>query len=387
MTSKSAASIVVLGGGFGGIVVANQLRKRLGSEHQIVLVDKKSSFFMGLAKLWVLTGQRRPDEQMDLKRLEAKGISVVPGEVMKIDPSARQVSTTAGSFGFSHLVVALGAETAPEAVPGFVDGAYNLYDIEGAKRAGEAIRKFSGGKLVLAISALPFKCPPAPYEAAFLIDEMLRKQGVRDKTDLQLFTPEPFPLPVGGPTAGAQVKDLLAKKGIAYNPGKKPKQIDPTAKSITFEDGTKTDYDLLVGIPVHTVPKVVRESGLGGPSGWIPVDKKTLKTAWPNVYAIGDVAGAMTSNNLLLPRAGILAEEEAKVVANNIACEVSGQGEVQQFEGKGACFLEVGGGQAALVEGEFFAEPIPKVQVREPSAEGFRLKKEFEASRLAAWFS
>jgi sulfide:quinone oxidoreductase len=377
----------VLGGGFGGIVIATQLKERLGSGHSITLIDKRPSFFMGLAKLWVLTGARRPDEQRNLKVLELKGIEVIQTEVTKIVPSTMEVITNEGTFSFDYLVVALGAEMAPEAVPGFGQGACNLYDIEGARRTHEAIRDFAGGKLVFMVCGLPFKCPPAPYEAVFLIDEMLRKQGVRGKTDLLMFTPEPFPLPVGGPDAGASVKNLLARKEIAYNPGKKPKQVNSTTKTIEFEDGAQAQYDLLVGVPIHSVPKVVKESGLGGPSGWIPVNKRTLETGFPNVYALGDVAAVTTTNNLLVPKSGILAEEEAKVVANNIAVKILGKGEPREFEGKGVCFLEVGGGQAALVEGEFFAEPVPRVRVTEPSAEGLRAKQDFEASRLAKWFS
>lgn len=382
--------ILILGGGFGGITAANQLRERLGKEHQIIMIDKKSSFLMGLAKLWILSGQREPgDQTRDLKMLEKKGIRIVQSEIRKIDTAAKTVATTTRDFKFRYLIIALGAETSPEAVPGFVEGAYDLYDesLRGVLRLREALRKFDGGRTLLTIFGLPFKCPPAPYEAAFLIDEILRKKGARDKTDFQFFTPEPFPLPVGGATAGTVVKNLLAERNIYYNPGRKPKQVDPKNKSVAFEDGTVVKYDLLVGVPIHTVPKVVRESGLAGPSGWIPVDKRTLQTSWPNIYAVGDVAGVMTANNLLLPRSGILAEEEAKVVANNIATNLLGRGEFRKFEGEGTCFLEVGEGKAALVEGKFLAEPLPKVQVSQPSTDALQIKKEFESSRIDSWFS
>ena len=383
-------SIVILGGGFGGIVSANRLRDLLGDESRITLIDRKSSFFLGLSKLWVMTGQREPgDQARNLGLLERKGIKVIQTEITKIDASARNVATKAGSFGFDYLVIALGAETAPGAVPGFVDGAHDLYDesLKDVVRLRDTLKKFDGGKLLITVFGLPFKCPPAPYEAAFLIDELLRKKGVRDKTDFQFYTPEPFPLPAGGPNAGASIKSLLAERNISYNPGLKPKLVDPRDKSLAFENGTIVHYDLLVGVPLHTVPKVVKESGLAGPSGWIPVDNRTLRTSYSNVFAIGDVAGVTTANNLLIPRSGILAEEEAKVVANNIATSILGRGTTQRFEGKGVCFMEVGGGKAALVKGDFLFEPSPKIEVSQPSSEGLQAKKEFESTRIGTWFS
>lgn len=387
MATDKGSSTVILGGGFGGLTAANELRRQLGKEHKITLVDKKPQFLMGFAKLWVLSGRRKPGEGVgDLKLLEAKGIKFVESEVTSIDLSRKKVTTETGDFSFDYLIIALGADLSPGSVPGFSESAHNLYTVEGAAKLGEQLQRFGEGRLVVLISAMPFKCPSAPYEAAMLMDEMLRNRGVREKVDIQIFTPEPQPLPVAGPAVGAQVKTLLTERGIGFNPGSKPKEIDAMGKSISFENGMKANYDLLAGVPTHVVPKVVKDSGLAGPAGWIPVDKRTLQTNVPNVYAVGDVAAVMTANNLLMPRLGVLAEEEAKVVARNIANQVQGIGMKSQFEGRGMCFVEVGGGKASLAQGEFLAEPAPKIELTSPTIEALEMKREFEASRLATWF-
>lgn len=387
MAASKGSSIVILGGGFGGLTAANELRRLLGKEHQITLVDRKPQFFMGLAKLWIMTGQRRYGEGVkDLKLLEAKGIKVLHAEVMRIDTLDDEVETSAGGLSFDYLVIALGAELTPDSVPGFSGGAHNLYTIDGATELRDGLQKFDSGKLVFLVSAVPFKCPGAPYEAAMLADGVLRRRGVRDKVDIQIFTPEPQPLPIAGPAVGAQVRALLSERAIGFNPGFKAREIDGKTKTVSFENGSMVEYDLLAAVPTHAAPRVVRGSGLAGPMGWIPVDKRTLQTAVPNVYAIGDVAMVMTANNLPLPKLGILAEEEAKIVSANIASRTLGSGTRSQFEGRGGCYLEVGDGRAVSVRAEFLAEPVPKIVLEAPSVEASEKKREFETFRLASWF-
>jgi sulfide:quinone oxidoreductase len=380
-------SVVILGGGFGGLAAANGLRARLGREDTITLVDRKPKFFMGLAKLWVLSGRRQLFEgSRDLKRLENKGIKVLVQNVQKIDTVAKVVKMDNDELPFDYLIIALGADLAPENLSGFSENAHNLYTVEGAAKLRNAIQEFNEGKLVVMISAMPFKCPSAPYEAAMLIDEMIRRRKVRDKVDIQIYTPEPQPLPVAGPTVGNQIKNFLSERNIGFNPGSKPSNIDGKEKLVNFDNGKKANYDLLVGVPIHVAPKVIKDSGLAGPAGWIPVDKKTLQTNVPNIYAVGDCASIMTANNLLLPRLGILAEEEAKVVSSNIANQIGGEEMRTHFEGRGTCFVEVGEDRACLAQGDFLAEPSPKIFLDSPSTKALELKKEFEASRLATWF-
>jgi sulfide:quinone oxidoreductase len=380
-------SILILGGGFGGLTSANELRARLGSEHTITLVDKKAKFFMGLAKLWILSGRRELGEgSRDLKLLERKGVKVLEEEVRRIDVSAKLVRTDKDELSFDYLIVALGADLASENLPGFRENAFNFYTVEGAYKLREALQELDKGKVVVVVSAIPFKCPSAPYEAAMLMDEMLRQRWVRNNVDIQIYTPEPQPLPVAGETVGDRVKAFLSERNIGFNPNLKPKKIDGKSKVLNFDNGKRINYDLVAGVPVHVVPKVIKESGLAGPSGWIPVNKRTLQTNVPNIYAIGDCASFMTANSFLVPRLGILAEEEAKIVSTNIANEIVRNDTRVQFEGHGTCFIEVGGGRACLAQGDFLAEPAPKIVIDFPSTQALALKKEFEAFRLAAWF-
>ncbi len=385
---RTSSTVLILGGGFGGLTVATELRRRLAREHRIVLVDRRPSFYMGLAKLWVLSGHRAIEPgTRELAQLERKGIEVVQATVTGIRTGDTTVTTTAGDLTYDYLIIALGADLAPERIPGFAEAAHNLYDLEGVGRLRTAIERFDGGRLLLVIFATPFKCPPAPYEASLLIHDLLERRGVRGRTEVAFFTPEPQPLPVAGPVTGETVKRWLAEAKIGYRPKRKPTAVDPGEKIVIFEDGAREKYDLLVGVPPHRVSTVVEQSGLAGPAGWIPVDRQTLRLRDPGVFAIGDVAAVMTANHLLLPRAGIFAEQEGMVVAQNIAAEISGLPPTERFEGRGYCFMEVGGGKASLVEGEFFAEPQPTLTLPAPSVENFERKKEFERSRLQAWFA
>jgi len=387
MVAAWGKSIVILGGGSGGLTAANELRRQLSKDHEVTVVDKKDQFFMGLAKLRVLTGLKLPWEHAgDLRQLRSKDINFVETQISRLNPSRRIVTTEAGDLSYDYLVVALGADQSPGSVPGFVEGAYDIYTVEGAAALRGRLNTFTGGKLVVMISAVPFKCPGAPYEAAMLMEDMLKKRGVRDRVDIQIFTPEPQPLPIGGPAIGNQFKSLLTERGIGFNPGCKPKEVDAKKKLVTFENGTTTSYDLLAGVPTHIVPRVVKDSILAGPNGWIPADKRTLQTKFPNVFAVGDVAAVMTANNLPISKLGTIAEEEAKVVARNIVNLIHGQESRSYFEGHGTCFVEVGGDKACLARAEFLAEPAPKMVIDAPSAQFLQFKRDFEATRLASWF-
>lgn len=380
-------SILILGGGFGGLTAANDLRKRLGREHKITVVDKQPRFVMGLSKLWILTGRKSLGEVSgDLNLLNSKGIRFVQAEVTQIDARRRKVSTTAGEIPFDYLIIALGADLSPGSVPGFSEGAYNFYSVEGAAKLAERLKEFNSGKLMVLVSSTPFKCPTAPYEASMMIYDMLRKKGVTGEVHIEIYTPEPQPLLVAGPEMGARVRALLTERGIVFNPVSKPKEIDPNVRTVTFENGTKAGYDLLAGVPAHVVPQVIKDSWLSGPAGWIPVDKNTLQTKIPNVFAIGDVAVVTMANNLPMPKVGVLAEEEAKVVAANIALDIHGSEMKEEFGGLGTCFVEVGGGQATLIRGAFLAEPAPRIMLDPPSAATLQLKEQFEVQHLSAWF-
>ncbi len=381
-------TVGILGAGFGGLTLANEL-VRAGSPRPLVtLIDQKPDFAMGLAKLGVLVGRRDVSEgRRPLKSLSGKGIEIVQAEVTAIDPAKRAVSLSGGGERrFDHLVVALGASLDPGATPGFAEGAHDIYTFEGAATAHGALKALERGRVVLLVCGVPFKCPPAPYEAAFLVDDHLRGRRVRGEVEVALYTPEAQPMPILGPAPGAWVADLLKQRDIEYHPGAKVRSVDPKARGVHFEGGPSTSYDLLLGVPIHRAPRVAVEAGMVDASGWVKVDSRTLETPYPEVYAIGDVAATRIPKGLLLPRAGILAEGQAKVVAQRIAATLGGRRAMATFDARGYCFLEVGGGRAAMAEGEFFADPAPRATLEVPSTKWFEEKRRFEADRLKDWF-
>ena len=378
--------ILVLGAGFGGITAAIELRRRLGERVDVTVVERKERFLMGLSKLWALDGRRPISKgERDVAALASHGVQVRRGTVQRIDLVGRTVHVSGEPLPYDQLVIALGADLAPDAVPGF-ETAHNLYDPAAIPRLAEAMRSFDAGRVLVAIAAMPFKCPPAPYEAAMLLSSLFRRRGVRDRVEIELTTPEPRPLPAAPASCGSDLQLYLRAKGVTYSPGLKPVRVDPDARVVHYDGGATRSYDALVGVPVHRAPAVVREAGLTDASGWIPVDPHTLRTSHADVHAVGDVTVVRTPSGKPLPKAGILAEGEAKVVAANIAAEVLGEPATARYDGRGACFIELGDEAATAVEGDFYALPEPAMTLRMPGPDALADKMRFEAERLKAWF-
>lgn len=377
--------IVILGGGFGGITAALELRRALPSEHRITLVDRGGSFMMGLRKLWMLIGRgTRQEGTRPLQALSARGIESRIVAVTAIDAGNRVVRTSSDRLSFDYLVVALGAEPRPDLVPGFGPPAFNLYDPDDVERLAPRIRGFREGRILIAVLGVPYKCPPAPYEAAMLLDDLFRKRGLRDGIEITTSTPQPMSLPVVGAANCARVEGHLVGKGIGFTPNCKVVKVDG---STLVSDGTTVPADLLIGVPPHRPPVAVRESGLAMRGEWISADPATLRTSVEGIFAVGDVVEIPLANGMALPKAGVFAEEQAKVVAAQIAAELTGRPGPAPYDGRGYCFIETGAGQATMVQGDFFAAPAPAVQVAPPSADAYRQKVEFERVRLSAWFA
>ncbi len=358
--------ILVLGGGIGGVVAANVLNRKLGKKHKIVLIDRRTEHRFPPSYPWLTMGEREPHQVVkDLSLLNKKGISYVNGEVLKIDPANRLVKTSAKDFAYDYLIVALGAELAPERIPGFSSSAYHIYEMEEAMRFREVLRNFSKGTVVAGVSRLPFKCPAAPYEAALFMDYHFTKNRVRDKVEMHFFTAEGRPMGVAPPETGNMVKEMLENRGITYHPNVKLSSVDSEKRQISFDGGESMSYDLLFAVPPHKAPSVVLHSGLTDESGWIPVDKMSLRTKYDDLFAIGDVTKIMLSMGKPLPKAGVFAHGEAEVAAHNVVANIQGTGE-RQFGGWGECFLEAGYGKAGMVRGNFYAEPTPDVKMRWP---------------------
>jgi len=378
--------ILILGAGFGGLTAAHELRKRLGVEHRVTVVDKQPLFFMGLTKLWVLDGRRSVGDRPGNRSLLArKGIDFLEGEVAGISVEDKFVQVGRQKLAYDYLIIALGADYSMSAPPGLVKHVKNLYLESGCAEIRDELRSIGSGNITILVCGLPFKCPPAPYEAAFLIDDLLRTRGVRGRVAMRMVTPEPHPLPILGVEAGKIVTKLLTEREIDYHPSERVKEIRPGI--MLTESGKQFSQTLLLAVPAHVAPAVVKSAGLVDQSGWIPVNPKTLATEHPDVYAIGDCAGPRTVKGQLLPRAGILAEEQGKIVATNLTREIGGDARREEFQGRGVCFMEVGGGRAAPVKANFYAEPTPTWEVTHPTADGFREKQQFVEDRMKAWFN
>lgn len=383
----SGKTIVVLGGGTGGLVAANTLRRLLDGGHRVVLVDRSDQYVFTPSYLWLMLGMRRPDRiRRPLSRLGRKGIEVRRAEVGALDLPGRTVRTSAGDLHYDHLIISLGAETAIDTVPGLAEAAYDLYSLGGAERLRDALQAFRGGRVVVLVSRVPFKCPAAPYEAALLLESFFARKGLRNKVELSLHTPEPQPMPVAGPALGSAVRGMLEQRGIRYFPKWVVRQVRPAQGQVEFENGEIVHFDLLVAVPPHRSPAVVRESGLAGETGWVPVDPGTLRTGFENVYAIGDVTAIRLPNGMMLPKAGVFAHYQAETVAHNLAAAVQGRPLERRFRGRGYCFLEIGNGAAGFASGDFYAEPNPVVRMRSPGRVWHWGKVAFEQWWLRHWF-
>jgi sulfide:quinone oxidoreductase len=360
-------TIIVLGGGIGGIATARALRKRLPRTHRIVLVDRHPDHVFAPSLLWLMVGRRTSEAiTRSLTLLERQGIDVRIGTVQHIDPERRAVTVDGDALTADYLVIALGAELAPEAIPGLAGAGHNFYSPGGARSLWAALPQVEGGRVVVLTAAPAYKCPAAPYEAAMLLDGWFRRRGLRDRVQVEMYAAEPAPMAVAGPHVSTAVTQLLASKGIPYYPEHQVTAVAADGRRLTFANGAQVDCDLLAFVPPHRAPAAIRESGLAGDSGWIAVDRHTLQTRWSNVYAIGDVVSIPLTLGKPLPKAGVFAHREAHVVAENIAHAIAGAHQAARFDGHGDCFIEIGGGKAGFGGGDFYAEPKPAVLLRQP---------------------
>jgi sulfide:quinone oxidoreductase len=382
-----AANIVILGGGIGGIVAARKLRQHLGKDHRIVVVDRSAHHLFQSSLLWLMVGDRREDEiRRPLARLARHGIEFLRDEVLEIDTERRRVRTRDSDLDYDYLIVALGARTTPESIEGFTEMAHDLYSLEGSQGIKAALDTFTGGKIGILVTSMPFKCPAAPYEAAFLVDSFLRAKGVRDRSEIHVYTPEHRPMPVAAAALGQSLVEILGARGIQYHPLFTFQKMRPETREIVAADGRAEKVDLLIAVPPHQAPEVVRSSGLLGVSGWIPVDSGTLRTEHEGVFAIGDVTTVKLPSGKSLPKAGVFAHNEAEVVAREIADEIRGREDRARFGGGGYCWIEMGDGRAGFAGGGFYADPEPRIRMARPGRVWHWGKVAFEKWWLRRWF-
>ncbi len=384
---NQSQTVLVLGGGIGGVVSAVELRRKLPKQHRVILVEREARHLFQPSLLWLMTGRRRAKKiSRPLTRLERKGIEVRQSEIEAIDAAKRQITVAGETIAANHLVISLGAELAPETVPGLSEAGHNLYSLVGAQNLANDLSRIGAGRIVVLTAAPLYKCPAAPYEAAMLIEAKMRRRQVRDKVQIDLYAAEPGPLGVAGPKVSAGVRALVEARGIGYHPEHQVQSVDPDARRLSFANGAEAEFDLLVYVPPHRAPAVVREAGLVGESGWVPVDRHSLETQFPGVYAIGDVVGIPLTMGKPLPKAGVFAHGEAEAVVKSIVHAISGRGAPGRFTGHGSCFVETGDGKAGYGVGNFYGEPTPQVALRNVGRRWYLGKVLFEKYWLWRWF-
>jgi sulfide:quinone oxidoreductase len=383
----SGKTVLILGGGVGGVVAAHRLRAVLPKTDRVVLVDRERQHVFQPSLLWLAVGQRDAGEiQRPLVRLERKGIEVVQAEIEGIDPERRTIRAGGRELSGDALIVSLGAELAPDLIPGLSQGGHNLYSLGGAQAIRDALGRLQAGRVVVLTAAPAYKCPAAPYEAAMLVEWYLRKRGVRAQVEVDLYAAEPGPMGVAGPAVSAGVRQIVESKGIGYHPEHQVTKVQPDARTLAFANGAEATYDVLVYVPPHRAPAVLRQSALVGGSGWVAVDRGTFESQFPGVLAIGDATAVPLTMGKPLPKAGVFAHRQAEVVAANIARDWTGSGTPRAFDGHGECFLETGDGRAGFGTGNFYAEPVPEVALKMPSRWWHWGKVLFEWRWLRQWF-
>ncbi|MCH8067981.1 MAG: NAD(P)/FAD-dependent oxidoreductase [Candidatus Marinimicrobia bacterium] len=380
-------TVLILGGGVGGLVTANNLRKSLGKEHRIIVIDQDRQHRFAPSFLWLMTGLRKPEKICrDLNSLSKKGIEFVEGKIAQFDAKSKTVEVNGRQFSGDYVVVSLGANLVPDSVPGLETTGHNFYTMEGAEGLRDALRNFKSGDLVVLITSIPYKCPAAPYEAAMLLEYDCRKRKIRDDVNISLYAAEPGPMGVAGKELSAAVRKMVEDKGIHFYPEHHLESVGTKEKMLHFSNGTEAHFDFLAYVPKHEVPEVVREAGLVGESGWVKVDRNSMETKFPGVFSIGDVTGIPLALGKPLPKAGVFAHYQAEVVAHNIAVDITGKGKTKQFSGAGECFVEIGDGKAGFARGNFYAEPLPQVKMYRPGRYWHAGKVLFEKDWLRRWF-
>ncbi len=380
----AAQTVVVLGGGVGGVAAANRLRRRLDRRHRVLLVNRDPDFSFAASYLWVMSGRRSAKQvTRPLRALGRRDIEVMIGDVESIDPATRSVVVGGKELTADHLIISLGADYATDVVPGLGDHGETYATLAGAQRLAPKITGTTSGRVLVVTAAPLYRCPAAPYESALLIDAALRSAGARESVDIALHAAEPAPMGVAGPAVSAAVTSMLADRDVDYHPAHQITGVE-TGRA-EFADGAVEPFDLLVYMPPIRSPQVVTESPLGTPSGWIEVDRETLATSFPGVYAIGDNTQIPLSIGKPLPRAGVFAHGQALAVADNIANTIGGRPAVSRFDGHGGCFIETGFGKAGYGSGDFYAEPSPAVTLRQPSRLMHLGKVAFEQNVMRRW--
>ena len=352
--------IIIAGGNTAGTIVANRLARKLDDELdkeevEILVLNKTDEHIYLPGQVFVAFGLEEPAElkrnERELLDPRIKFLYGQKGTITKIDPANHSVMTADGSsYSYDYLVIATGAESNWDEIPGYKAAAVSPYEFDYALKMREALERFEGGTIVINTARLPYRCPPAPIETALILSDYLKKRGIREKTRIIYTYPVQgviFIAPVNKPFL-----NLLEQKGIEVHSPFNVASVNPNQKIIESQEGEKIKFDLLIGVPSILGAKVIGDSGIGDKGRWVPTDKFTLRMkGYSNVYVIGD------ATDLPIPKAGSAADYEAYVIAHNIANDIKGNLGVRFYEGDVACYIATGIGTATHGKFNYTSEP------------------------------
>jgi sulfide:quinone oxidoreductase len=373
------ARVLILGAGFAGLELATMLSEAFGDGIDVTLIDSNDAFVFGYSKLDVMFGRTTPDAiRLPYSDIAKPGVRFVQETITAIEPEARRVTTDGGVHDADFLVVALGADYDFDATPGLAEGGNEFYSVSGAEQLGAVLPTFTRGRAIVGVCGAPFKCPPAPSEAALLLHDYLSARGVRDDCEILFVIPFGIPIPPSPDTSRALLA-AFAERGIEFVPERRVSSLDPERHLAVLDDGSELPYDLFLGVPKHRAPDVVLASGMAE-DGYVPVNPRTLETRFPDVYAVGDVA------TVGVPKAGVFSEGEARVVAASLVARLQDGEQPGGYNGLGSCYIEFGAGRVGRVDVDFFSGPKPTGTFQEPSVALVAEKEHFGSSRRARWF-
>lgn len=356
-------TILVLGGGIGGISTARELSRKIGNEDginlaRILVFEKEKRSLFAPSLTWMMIGKREEKQIYgDLSNVELGGIEVIHGEIESIDPENKTVTSNNKEYQGDFIVISLGTKLTD--IHNLSRYGHNFYTVSGASSFYEDLKQFNGGKIAVVVSSLPHKSPVAPYEAALLLDNFIREKEIRHKTGITLYTPETEPMDFASKEISDKVRRLMKEKDVNYKPQHKLTSTGPDNLSFSTANSDRVDapFDLLAFTPKHACPDIIQEAGLTRQSGWVEVDKQTLQTSYDNVFAIGDIITLPIGYGKTLPKAGVFAQYQAETVAHNIARMLRGKNPNKTFDPKGSYILDQGD-KASKVDGDFQSEDM-----------------------------
>ncbi len=359
--------ILILGGGVGGTLTANLLVRKLHREVKrgdvtVTVVDATGKHVYQPGFMYIAMGGKRPEKKENLVRPERslldKRVQLVIGKVVSVDEANQIVELNDGQrLAYDQLVLATGSRILPEAIEHFDTEAHHFYSAGAAEKLRKALDGFKGGKVVVGIASMPYKCPPAPLEVIFLIESELRERGLRDKSDLHYCSPIGRAFTIE--SVSEMATPILEEKGIELHTFFNVETIDPERKVVQSLEGEELEYDLLILVPPHKGAQFLMDSGLApAPGGWLPTDRHTLEVGGrKNVHALGD------ATDLPLSKAGSTAHFEAPVVAERISAAIQARATDKkhgEYEGKVMCFFEIGDGKGTILQFDYDHPPRPR---------------------------